>query len=349
MTTPYGEVYVLTCTTNGKQYVGQTTHGAAKRWEQHCDTAKRGGGYFIGKAIRKYGSGNFTLKVLGTADTQEDLDSREVHWIQELNVLAPNGYNLQEGGNGGRPCEETRQRQSVAQKSRQPPSLETREKMRQSMLGTTHSLESREKSRQAKLGTRHTDEAKQRMSLAKKGKPMPLECRAAARIANLGRVKSSEELETLRRANTGRKMSPEAVEKSRQANLGRKRSPEAVEATRQAHLGKKLSPEHIEKVRQANLGRKMSNESRAKMRESALKRGGGTPASLEAMRQANLGRVLSPEDRAKLSDRLKGIKRSPEACERMRAAKANISEETRERMRQAARLRVSKRQAQKAG
>lgn len=265
---PYGEIYVLTCTVSGKQYVGQTTEGAANRWAQHCSNAKRGRGYYIGRAIRKYGPESFTVQLLDTANDQAELDAKEIHWISTLGSMAPNGYNLQEGGGGGRPSQETRERMRA--------------------------------------------------------------------------LLTPERLGKLLAANLGRKMSPESVAKMRDALTGRKRSPEAVEATRQAHLGSKHTPEHIEKVRQAHLGKKRSDEAKQRMRDAARKRGGGTPASLEAMRQANIGRELSLDHRAKISAKIKGQKRSSESIERMRAAKANISDETRDRIRQAALRRVRK-------
>lgn len=100
MSTPYGEVYLLTCSTNGKQYVGQTTYGASHRWAQHCQTAKLGRGYIIGKAIRKYGEHVFALKVLDTAATQAELDAKEVYWIAEIGTVAPGGTTFRRVATG---------------------------------------------------------------------------------------------------------------------------------------------------------------------------------------------------------------------------------------------------------
>ena len=69
---PYGEVYVVTCSINGKQYVGQTTQGAEKRWVTHCGDTKAGRGFLLSRAIRKYGLENFTMRVEATAlETKE--------------------------------------------------------------------------------------------------------------------------------------------------------------------------------------------------------------------------------------------------------------------------------------
>jgi len=340
MSTPYGEVYLITNKVTGKQYVGQTTYGVAHRWRQHCETATRGRGYVIGKAIRKYGADAFTLKVLDTAATQTELDAKETQWIASVGSLVPQGYNLQAGGNGGRPCEETRRRMSAAQMGRVH-TESVKEKLRVANTGRTLSTEAREKISRRHTGRVVSEEGLQRMSLAKKGKPLSPEHAAKARVAGLGKTRSPEAIEATRQANLGRKMSPEAVEKNRQAQLklGKKLSPEHAEALHRSRRDKPLSPEHIDAIRKTHLGRKRSDETRAKQSAAAKARGGGTPVALEAMRQANIGRVMTPEQRATLSSRLKGIKRSPEACARMKAAKANITEETRERMREAAQAR----------
>jgi group I intron endonuclease len=340
MTAPYGEVYLLTCTANGKQYVGQTTYGVAHRCEQHCDNANRGRGYLIGKALRKYGPDAFTVEVLDTAANQVELDAKEIHLIATKGSLVPHGYNLQTGGNGGRPCDETRRRMSAAQTGRVHPES-VKEKLRIASTGRTLSPEAREKISRRHTGRGVSEEGRQRMSLAKKGKPLSPEHAVKARVAGLGKTRSPEAIEATRQANQGRKMSPEAVEKNRQAQLklGKKLSPEHAEALHRSRRGKTLSPEHIDAIRKTHLGRKRPDETRAKQSAAAKARGGGTPVALKAMRQANIGRVMTPEQRATLSARLKGIKRSPEACARMKAAKANITEETLEKMREAAQAR----------
>lgn len=89
-------IYLATNNVNGKCYVGQTIRSLEARWKDHCRT--KDDNYFH-NAIRKYGSENFTVKVLDTAETEQELDLKEIYWIKKLNTLSPNGYNLREGGN----------------------------------------------------------------------------------------------------------------------------------------------------------------------------------------------------------------------------------------------------------
>lgn len=52
------EIYRITNLINDKCYVGQSKHGAFKRFQQHCKADT-----LIGKAIRKYGHENFLIEV----------------------------------------------------------------------------------------------------------------------------------------------------------------------------------------------------------------------------------------------------------------------------------------------
>ena len=89
-------VYLATNKINGKQYVGQTVRSLEERWRDHCRS--RDENYFH-RAIRKYGKENFALEILDTANTEIELDEKEIFWINKLNTLFPGGYNLRVGGN----------------------------------------------------------------------------------------------------------------------------------------------------------------------------------------------------------------------------------------------------------
>ena len=101
----YGVIYLITDTTNGKLYVGQTIHTAEKRFKEHFyeDT-------YIGNAMRAHGIENFTVEVIAVCESREELDACEIAKIAEYDCMAPNGYNLTEGGEGGSHCEETVER-----------------------------------------------------------------------------------------------------------------------------------------------------------------------------------------------------------------------------------------------
>jgi hypothetical protein len=104
-----GIVYVATNLVNRKQYIGLTTTSVEERWERHLDQVTNKQASLIHKAISEFGEDNFTIEVLDRADDIKGLRVKEREWIQKLNTLAPNGYNVTLGGEvGGAPGKPTR-------------------------------------------------------------------------------------------------------------------------------------------------------------------------------------------------------------------------------------------------
>src|SRR5271166_6524834 len=87
-------VYKITNKINGKAYIGQTTQPMELRWLDHCKK-----GHALYNAIKKYGKEAFELRILAKCNTMEEMNHREVYYIKLFNTLAPNGYNLKNGGN----------------------------------------------------------------------------------------------------------------------------------------------------------------------------------------------------------------------------------------------------------
>ncbi|KKN16393.1 hypothetical protein LCGC14_0976320 [marine sediment metagenome] len=120
--TPHGYIYRAINKENDKIYIGQTgtdRWGSDKvpieeRWKEEIREAyakkKRGEKLrYIENAIIKYGEGSFDLKQQDTAKNQEELDSKERQWIKDYDSMNPDkGYNMTEGGFGGRPSPELR-------------------------------------------------------------------------------------------------------------------------------------------------------------------------------------------------------------------------------------------------
>lgn len=94
-----GEIYLITDKTNGKQYVGQTIVGTARRFGGHKSSARCGRykGSEIDRAIAEHGDKNFTIEILLKCDNA-DLDMFETKMIRAYNTLIPNGYNISLGG-----------------------------------------------------------------------------------------------------------------------------------------------------------------------------------------------------------------------------------------------------------
>jgi group I intron endonuclease len=93
-------VYLIFCPESGKGYVGQTVQTLEKRWYRHCADARKEVGYFLHRAIRKYGEDAFELSILAETDNLLELNRLETEHIKKQNTKVPNGYNLTEGGEG---------------------------------------------------------------------------------------------------------------------------------------------------------------------------------------------------------------------------------------------------------
>ena len=89
-----GTIYIATNKTNGKIYVGQTRNSFAKRQKHHVR-----GQHLFGKACRKYGIDGFTWQQI--LYHKDELNYWEQYFIEKLNSMHPNGYNLTGGGDNG--------------------------------------------------------------------------------------------------------------------------------------------------------------------------------------------------------------------------------------------------------
>lgn len=88
-----------TCTVTDMSYIGKCKTSIEERSKQHF--SGNGGAPYFWNAIRKYGEDKFQLKVLWEDTDYALLDDIERHCIKEYGTLVPNGYNIQEGGQGG--------------------------------------------------------------------------------------------------------------------------------------------------------------------------------------------------------------------------------------------------------
>jgi group I intron endonuclease len=113
---PYGRIYLVRNTANGKLYIGQTRKQLSIRWTQHVSDAKHHTGCkFIARAIRKYRREAFEVSEIAVAYNQPDLDNLEACWIIALQTYKPEiGYNRTIGGRGCPAVDEVRSKISAA-------------------------------------------------------------------------------------------------------------------------------------------------------------------------------------------------------------------------------------------
>lgn len=113
-------IYQIKNLTNGKIYVGQTRN-YERREMAHFSSLERGEHHneHLQRSYLKNGRDNFKCELLEKCK-EEQLDEREIHYIQKLNCLSnQNGYNLMTGGQVYRKFTlETRMKMSESGKGR---------------------------------------------------------------------------------------------------------------------------------------------------------------------------------------------------------------------------------------
>lgn len=193
-------IYLITNKENGKKYVGRTIQPLEHRWNNHVKGAKNKGDLHpmaICKAIAKHGIDAFEKSILEECE-QTCIGSRETFWIEKLNTLSPNGYNMTLGGDGGRVgfkhTEETKIKQREKALVRAPMTDEVKaiiskrtaegmakidpeirkqqiEKSRLSLIGHTFNL-----------GKKHSLERRQAQSERQKGKTRKLKYKCICKV-----------------------------------------------------------------------------------------------------------------------------------------------------------------------
>ena len=137
-----GEIYMITCIAENKNYIGQTIKTTPKRWKSHIANIKFGKKdcTLLYKAMRTYTNYelDFEVKCLKKDIQHSELDKWEEYFIKEYNTLYPNGYNIRIGNGSSKKIvvlreydchnEETRKKISTSQLGNRRPPKENKEK-----------------------------------------------------------------------------------------------------------------------------------------------------------------------------------------------------------------------------
>lgn len=99
-----GVIYKVTNLINNKIYIGQTVKTEPQRWQAHVWSAynnPENDCIALCAAIRKYGKENFKREILEEIENTDELNNREIYYIQLYNSYNPTyGYNICLGGDG---------------------------------------------------------------------------------------------------------------------------------------------------------------------------------------------------------------------------------------------------------
>lgn len=156
-------IYKITNKINNKIYIGQTTESLNKRWKRHISEYHIRNMY-ISRAISKYGVDKFQIEEICQCFSIDELNEKEIFYINAYNSLSPNGYNLKIGGKNSRLSEETKRKISNSHKKRwedgQRISEETRYKLSESHKGWIPSEETKEKWRRCFSGKKPSEKTR---------------------------------------------------------------------------------------------------------------------------------------------------------------------------------------------
>jgi group I intron endonuclease len=230
------QVYVITCSVNGKRYVGVTSR--ADRFSTHCRNALTGRSGALYNAIRKYGEGGFTYSTLCRCTNVKTAKLLEQKYIKKLNTRAPYGYNLTNGGDG--------------------------------LVGLKHARKTRRVMAEIHTERQKDPELRARTSCAMKAYKKTPEHRAKIAAALTGRKLSAATRAKISSKLTGRKQSLETKLK-RAATLRSVGHRPSVEASRAYWKGRPKSTAQRAKLSQALQGRKAPEKTRLTLLEWARK------------------------------------------------------------------------------
>lgn len=195
----FGVIYKITNVINGKVYIGQTIC-FERRWKEHItDSRRKNPKSVIGKAIKKYGGGNFNTKIVYNAHDQDELNDMEIHVIAEhKSTNREVGYNRDKGGVGSSGhvyvCSD-----------------KTKAKLSEINKGKTLSKETKQKIGDAlkcKQKPPFSDEHKEKLSDAKRGNPLSDEHRAKISAAKKGKKKGPHSNESRQKMSDSSKKCP---------------------------------------------------------------------------------------------------------------------------------------------
>ena len=97
-----GSIYKIECLVTKKVYIGQTVQNPPiKRWLDHYGEINNSSNeLYLYRAIRRFGIENFTFQILEIDISLEDLNKKEVEYIEKYKSNnSKYGYNLTKGGN----------------------------------------------------------------------------------------------------------------------------------------------------------------------------------------------------------------------------------------------------------
>lgn len=94
-------IYKITNQINNKSYIGKTIKTIDERFKTHLKNAKNKINRRLYDSMNFYGYENFLIEQIDIASSIEELNQKEIYYINLYDSIMPNGYNMTTGGDGG--------------------------------------------------------------------------------------------------------------------------------------------------------------------------------------------------------------------------------------------------------
>jgi hypothetical protein len=188
-------IYKTTNLINGKFYIGK---------DEKNNPNYIGSGLHLIRAIEKYGKHNFSKEIIDTASSREELNEKEIYWIEQTNAIKL-GYNIAPGGTGGNVLKDAsvesilEWKRKIGIKASRKRTDEERAAISKGRLCITFSEEHKENIKKSRANQIITEEHKKNISKGLTGRIQSEETKEKISIANKGKVFTKEHREKIRK------------------------------------------------------------------------------------------------------------------------------------------------------
>ena len=157
-------IYKTTNLLNGKFYIGK---------DEKNNPNYLGSGIHLKRAIHKYGKDNFIKEEIDSASTRNELNEKEIFWIESLSATTL-GYNIAQGGTGGKTI----------------PIPHNKGKTYEELYGLEKANELKEKKKLANLGKKLSEETKEKIKIGNTGKKYSEKTKSKMSKSQTGKIHS---------------------------------------------------------------------------------------------------------------------------------------------------------------
>lgn len=219
-----GFIYKVTNIVTGKIYIGKTTKTVEERFNSHKkESLLDNDDSYFHNALRKYGFNNFIVEQLDSAETVDELNTKEKLWISRLDAKNPLvGYNIAYGGDGGDIFHALSEGKQTIKREKHSKDTSNRMWITNGIVDKYINKNSSIPEGFVKGRKPFSEEFKRHMSESCKGRIISEATIQKRREKRLGHLVSEETREKLRKANLGKKYSDEVNKKKGRSRFGDK-------------------------------------------------------------------------------------------------------------------------------